>query len=232
MSEANSKLRVLCVYGNPQHGGFVHGCVDRIAARLEARGVEVDRLHLGECAIGDCIGCFNCLRTGKCALDDDMRGIIERIRNSDGLVTGASVRNGLFPALFKRFYERITYILGFGRELRGKYVLAVGAVGLAGGKKPLGNLITLREFFTNVSDFLFFRTGIPTRLGVAEVAPRLDLAADKFHLALASKQPPGWRVRLRERLDNFVVRKFMFERNPDHVYDYVIARWKEQGIIK
>ena len=80
----------------------------------------------------------------------------------DGLVTGASVRNGLFPAILKRFYERITYILGFGRELRGKYVLAIGAVGMAGGRKPLGKLLTFREFQTNVSDYLFFRTGIPT----------------------------------------------------------------------
>ena len=60
-----------------------------------------------------------------------MRVLAIYIRAADGLVVGASVRNGYFPALTKRFYERITYILGFGRDLRGKHVLAVGAVGLA-----------------------------------------------------------------------------------------------------
>ena len=232
MSKGEGKVRILCVYGNPKQGGFVHGCVDHIAAHLEEKGVEIDRLRLGECAISDCIGCFNCLRTGKCSISDDMSEIIERIRLCDGLVTGASVRNGLFPAIFKRFYERITYILGFGRELQGKYVLAVGAVGMAGGRKPLGKLITFREFHTYISDYLFFRTGIPTSRTVDEVAPVLDKAADKFYKAVTSRKPLSWYVRLIAGVDNFIVRKFMLERNPDHVYDYVIAKWKEQGIVK
>ena len=117
MGESEKKARILCVYGNPKQGGFVHGCVDYIAERLEEKGAEVDRLRLGECTMRDCVGCFNCLRTGDCSIADDMSQIIERIRLCDGLVTGASVRNGFFPAIFKRFYERITYILGFGREL-------------------------------------------------------------------------------------------------------------------
>jgi multimeric flavodoxin WrbA len=232
VSGPESKARVLCVYGNPKEGGFVHGCVDHIAARLEEKGVEIDRLRLGECAIADCIGCFNCLRTGECAIKDDMEGIIERIRLCDGLVTGASVRNGFFPAIFKRFFERITYILGFGRELSGKYVLAVGAVGMAGGRKPLGRLLTFRDFHTYISDYLFFRTGIPTRRTVSEVTPRLDKAADKFYSAIVSRKPRSWHAKLAERVDNSIVRKFMLERNPDHVYDYVITKWKEQGIIE
>ena len=232
MSDLEFKVRVLCIYGNPKEGGFVHGCVDHIAAHLEEKGVEIDRLRLGECAINDCIGCFNCLRTGECAINDDMEGIIERIRLCDGLVTGASVRNGFFPAIFKRFFERITYILGFGRELSGKYILAVGAVGMAGGRKPLGKLLTFRDFHTHITDYLFFRTGIPTRRTINEVAPRLDKAADKFYTAIASRKPRSWHERLVERVDNFMMRKFMLERNPEHVYDYVIAKWKEQGIIE
>ncbi len=230
MPSGDREIRILCIYGNPKAGGFVHGCVDHIAARLEDKGVSVDRLRLGECEIGDCIGCFNCLRTGKCALQDDMTDVIERIRRSDGVVTGASVRNGLFPAIFKRFYERITYILGFGRELHGKYVLAIGGVGIAGGRRQLGRLLTFREFQTFVSDFLFFRTGIPTTRAVDDVAPKLDKAADRFYEAVAARQPLSWTARLAHRLDNFVLRKFLFERNPDHVYDFVIARWKEKGI--
>lgn len=232
MGHENSSIRVLCVYGNPKHGGFVHGCVDHIATQLENKGVEVDRLHLSECHFRDCVGCFNCLRTGHCSIKDDMGDIIERIRLCDGLVTGASVRNGLFPALFKRFYERITYILGFGRELQGKYVLAVGAVGLASGRKPLGKLITFREFHTYVSDYLFFRTGIPTKLTVEEVAPRLNAAADKFYQTISTKKTLPLHSRIIKNIDNFIIRKFMLEKNPDHVYDYVIDKWKKQGLLK
>ncbi len=226
------KFRILCIYGNPKHGGFVHGCVDYVAKSLEEKGFVVDRLVLGQCSINDCAGCFYCLRTGECAIKDDMSEIIERIRIADGLVTGASVRNGLFPALFKRFYERITYILGFGKELKGKYVLAIGAVGLASGKKPLGKLITFREFHSYVSDFLFFRTGIPTKLTIEEVSPRLERATEKFKRVIEQGRPLPMHRRIGENIDNYIMKKFMFDKNPDHVYNYVIAKWKELGIIK
>jgi len=223
--------RVLCIYGNPKRGGFVHGCVDHVAARLEGAGVEVDRLRLGDCDLRDCLGCFQCLRTGTCAIEDEMSSVIQRMRSADGFVVGASVRNGFFPARFKLFYERITYILGFGRELRGKYVLAVGAVGMATGRKPLGRLITFREFHTYVSDYLFFRTGIPTKRKVEDVAPRLDRAADRFLRAMAAGKPLPWTTRLMAWIDDFIVRKFMLQRNPDHVYDYIVAQWREKGLM-
>ena len=229
--KSEKKARVLCVYGNPKRGGFVHGCVEHVAARLEGQEIKIDELRLGESDIRDCVGCFNCLRTGRCSIDDDMGGIIERIRLADGLVVGASVRNGLFPAVFKRFYERITYIVGFGRQLHGKYVLAVGAVGLAGGRRPLGKLITFREFHTYVSGYLFFRTGIPTKRSVADVAAKLDKATDRFCKAMCSKAPLPLGTRMLGGIDDFLVRKFMLQRNPDGVYDYVVAQWKNKGLL-
>ena len=230
MTRDKTDVRILCIYGNPKSGGFVHSCLDHVADRLERSGAKVDRLRLADSDIRDCIGCFACLRTGKCALHDDMANVIERIRASDGMVTGASVRNGLSPAIFKRFFERITYILGFGRELRGKYVLAIGAVGYAGGRRQLGRLLTFREFQTFVSDYLFFRTGIPTSRKVDDVSQNLDRATDRFYRTIVDGERLPWLSRLVHKLDNFVVRKVLLERNPDHVYDHVIARWKEKGI--
>ncbi|MDQ1239983.1 MAG: hypothetical protein QG577_2169, partial [Thermodesulfobacteriota bacterium] len=144
----------------------------------------VHRLKLVDADIRDCIGCFQCLRTGSCSIHDDMEQIIPRMKEAEGFVTGASVRNGYFPAIYKRFYERITYILGFGRELRGKYVSAIGAVGMASGKKHLGKLLTLREFQTNVQDYLFFRTGIPAKLKAGDVTHQLEGLADRLEAAM------------------------------------------------
>ena len=93
----NDAMRVLVVYGNPKAGGFVHGCVDAIADRLESRGVQVDRLRLADVNLADCTGCFTCLGTDRCVMDDDGHEIVQRIRAADGLVCGASVRNGQSP---------------------------------------------------------------------------------------------------------------------------------------
>jgi NAD(P)H-dependent FMN reductase len=224
-------MKIMAIYGNPKHDGFVHECLNLVAKRLEQNGAEIDRLKLADVDIRDCAGCFQCLRTGSCAIHDDMGQIIDRMRDADGFITGASVRNGYFPALYKRFYERICYILGFGRELRGKHVLSVGAVGMATGKKHLGKLLTLREFQTYVVAYLFFRTGIPTRLKADDVSDRLDVVADRFHASVLSRAGLSLWTRLETRIDDFLIRKFMLERNPDHVYDYIIEQWRKKGLI-
>lgn len=230
MNEIEKAPRILCIYGNPKKGGFVHGCVDHIAAYLEEKGADVDRLVLNESAIRDCAGCFQCLGKGTCPIDDDMAQIIERIRLADGLVTGASVRNGYFSALFKRFYERITYPLGFGLDLKGKHVLAVGAVGVATGRKHLGRLLTFRDFRARASDYLFFRAGVPTRRKVKDAASKLDRSSETFLRAILSNKPLSLMARLCAFLDECSVRRFMFKRNQDHAFDYVIECWREKGL--
>lgn len=224
-------MQIIVIYGNPKRSGFVHGSLDHVAARLTERGVEVERLHLVDADLRECVGCFQCLRTGTCSVHDDMSRIIESLRKADALVIGASVRNGYFPALYKRFVERITYPLGFTRDLRGKPVLGIGSVGFAGGRGPLGHLVTLKDFQTRVVDYLFFATGIPTRKKVDDVAPRLDEATDRLLAAAAGGTSLGWLSRVQNAADDWVMRTFMFKPNRDHVYDHVISRWREKGLM-
>ena len=124
-------MRIFVIYGNPKEGGFVHGALDYLCERLVERDAEVERLRLLEAHIEECTGCFSCLKSGQCVIDDDMNEVYARIRKADAYITGASVRNGTVPALFKKFYERITYPIIFTRALRDKHVLSIGAVGMA-----------------------------------------------------------------------------------------------------
>ncbi|MBN1296110.1 flavodoxin family protein [bacterium] len=224
-------MKCVCIYGNPKTGGFVHDCLDFITDRLESQHVDMQRIRLNEARISDCTGCFTCLRTGRCVIDDDMTAIIAAMREADGYITGASVRNGMVPALFKRFYERVTYTMGFTRELRGKYVLAIGAVGVAGGRSTLGKILPFKEYDTFVSDFLFFKTGIPTRLTVDAVLPRLQRAVNRFYTVLEQQPPLPFRVRINARISDAIFRTFLFGKNPDGVYDYVIDHWKKKGLM-
>ena len=224
-------MKILAVYGNPKTGGFVHGCVDAISERLEERGTEVDRLKLAEADIKDCTGCFACLRTGACVVEDDMGSIIERIRAAGGLVCGASVRNGYMTALFKRFYERITYTVIFPGEITDKYVLGVSAVGLMGGKKATRRIVAMEECGARVVDHFFFRTGIPTTLTVEDVKERLVAGADKLRERVAKRTPPGLGWRISRAIDRAIMARFMFRQKPD-VYANVIRCWRERGWMK
>jgi len=224
-------MKIMAVYGNPKAGGFVHGCVDAIAERLESRGAEIDRLRLVEANIQDCTGCFKCLATGQCAIDDGMGAIVERIRAADGLVCGASVRNSNVGAMFKRFYERITYTIIFTGDVTDKYVLGVSAVGMATGKKLTRKIVAMEEMGARTVDHLFFKTGIPTKKTVDDVRGRLIAAADKLYDHIATQRSPGLGWRFKRWLDQVVVSRFMFKKNPD-LYANVIRCWRQRGWIK
>ena len=224
-------MRVLAVYGNPKEGGFVHGCVDAIADHLESRGVEVDRLRLAEVNLADCTGCFTCLGQDRCAIDDDGHDIVQRIRAADGLVCGASVRNGSVPAMFKRFYERITYLILFTGDIMEKYVLGVSAVGMATGKKATRRIVAMKDMGARTVGHLFFKTGIPTRLTVDKVRGRLTTAADKLFRSIERQTSPGPAWTFMRWVDRLMVKRFMLDKRPEF-YANVIAHWRRRGWIK
>jgi hypothetical protein len=93
----------------------------------------------------DCRGCFTLpahrpLRAAR----RHGRHSSRRMRRADGFRRRASVRNGYVTALLKRFYERITYTLGFRCTWRNKHTLALSSVGIFGGKKIARNLLACR----------------------------------------------------------------------------------------
>ncbi len=224
-------MKIVLIHGNPRAGGFVHGCIDLVAGELARAGAEVTVVRLAEKRIAECAGCFACLREGACIHEDDMGGIIALLREADGIVTGASVRNGYFPALYKRFLERITYLVGFRRDLKGKPVLAIGAVGMAGGKKHLGRVLTLRDFHALPAGYLFFRTGIPGTLKAEDAGETLRLAAARFLRTVETRPRPNILRRAGWALDDAVMRRFMFRNDPDGVYAHVVRVWREKGLM-
>ena len=140
-------MKVFVINGNPKKGGFITGVLDIISSYLETQDVEVQNLRLAEAQIADCIGCLHCLKTGTCVLTDDMNNIIQTMMEVDGYVVGSPVRNGLTTACYKRFYERITYLLGFPLFLEDKYTLAISCVGYMGGKAVNKRMLGLQDIF-------------------------------------------------------------------------------------
>jgi multimeric flavodoxin WrbA len=140
-------MRILVINGNVKTDGFIAGALNLVQDHLIAKGVQVTSLRLADADIQDCRGCFNCLKTGVCTLKDDMNEIAERMLNADGFVIGSPVRNGSTTACYKRFYERITYRLGFPLLIADKYTLAISSVGFMGGKSINREFLGLQDVF-------------------------------------------------------------------------------------
>jgi multimeric flavodoxin WrbA len=225
-------MRILIINGNVKTHGFIAGALNLAQDHLIANGVRTSSLRLADAEIQDCLGCFNCLKTGVCILNDDTKEITERMLNADGFVIGAPVRNGSTTACYKRFYERITYRLGFPLLLADKHTLAISSVAYMGGKSINRKFLGLQDVFqTKLSDFLFFKVGLPTKLEPAQVEDQLVRSADRLMRNIQSgKQRPVFN-RIATALERFMIRRFMLMKSPDQ-YAFVIKCWREKGYMK
>lgn len=224
-------MKILVINGNPKKGGFITGALDIVSSYLKTRDVEVQNLRLADANIEDCVGCFHCLKTGKCVQSDDMDAISPTMREADGFVVGSPVRNGLTTACYKRFYERITYLLGFPLLLEEKYTLAISCVGHMGGKAVNKRLVGLQDVcHTRLSEFLFYSVGIPTKIQPADDRQRLERSADKLISDIQTRRPKRLLDRVSSTVDRIVIRKFMFEKHPE-TCTHVIECWKQKGYM-
>lgn len=224
--------RIMIINGNTKSTGFL-GEAERAAVEHAQRlGAEVDILHLREAAIEECTGCFQCLKTGSCCHRDDMDSIIERMQAADGFIVLGPVRNGHVAIGYKRFYERITYRVGFPLLLEEKYTLAISSVGYMGGKSPSRRFLGLQDVcHSHLSGHLHFAVGIPSRPIDDRQRARICAAVNKLLRDIEKKKNRGWINAAGFALDRFTMSRLMFAKKPE-VYANVIRHWREKGYMK
>lgn len=224
-------MNIVTINGNTKKDGFINGALSVVTSYLEKNGAEVLHVRLHEADIKDCIGCFNCLKTGACVQNDDMAGIVDAMIKADGFVIGSPVRNGLVTACYKRFYERITYMLGFPLLLEDKYTLAISSVGYIGGKNVNRRFLGLQDVFrTRLSDFIFCKVGIPARIKPEDMRTRLEYGAKKLISDINNRPGRPFFKSILFAIDRMFMKKYMFEKNPE-LYRNVIKCWQKKGYM-
>ena len=222
-------MRILVILGSPRRTGFSAEIAKIAHERAAALGAEAETLVLAEHAVLDCLGCFTCLRTGACPLADDMPALLGKMKAADGFVVVSGVRNESVCALYKRFYERITYTLGFPLLLEDKHTLAISSVGFMGGKTVSRRLLGLQDVcHTRLSGHLHFTTGIPTRPADAKIRARVDAAVARLVRDVGRKAGRNPFDALSFATDRFIMRNFVFKKHPDD-YAAVVRSWRAKG---
>ena len=105
------QMKVLVITGNPKKKGALATLTDEAGMGARARGAEVEEVRLADLDIGYCRFCMKCWEDktsvlGECALRDDMAGVIEKVREADGLILACPTSGGHPNALMKTFIER------------------------------------------------------------------------------------------------------------------------------
>ncbi|MBE7080384.1 MAG: flavodoxin family protein [Clostridiales bacterium] len=84
--------KVLILSGSPRKGGNSDILCDQFAKGALEAGNEVEKIRVAEKKIAPCTGCYFCRNSGgRCALNDDMGDILQKIIDCDVLVLSSPV---------------------------------------------------------------------------------------------------------------------------------------------
>lgn len=81
-----------------------------------SRGAETEMILLRDLDIQYCTNCLGCYQDleseiAPCTIDDDVRSILEKIRDADGIIVSSPVHCGFVTGLMMTFIERATWTL-------------------------------------------------------------------------------------------------------------------------
>lgn len=105
-------MKVVILNGSPKAKGNTAIALHEVERTLNQQGIETEWIHIGHLPIHGCIACNKCWETGKCAFNDIVNQISEKMIDAEGLLVGSPVYfaspNGTLLSLLDRlFYSNI-----------------------------------------------------------------------------------------------------------------------------
>ena len=102
-------MKVILVNGSPHKQGCTYTALTEIKKTLENNGIETEEFWLGNKPTAGCIGCGNCLETGKCFMDDKVNEFLEKVPEADGFIFGTPVHFASGSGMITSFMDRVFY---------------------------------------------------------------------------------------------------------------------------
>lgn len=140
-------MKVIAFNGSPREGGNTAYLLDCVRRELEAEGIETELVQVGGAEIRGCGACMKCSihKDGRCAVEDDANGFMEKMFAADGVILGSPTYFSDVTAEMKALIDRAGYVArANGGLMRHKAGAAVIAMRRAGG---LHAFDTLNHFF-------------------------------------------------------------------------------------
>lgn len=105
-----AKVRILAINGSPRgNRSNTERLLGPMLAAARGEGAQVEHLYLRDLDVRPCTGCFSCWTTtpGRCVQQDDMAGLLEKLRTANMLVLGFGLYIFSAPAGVQAFLERL-----------------------------------------------------------------------------------------------------------------------------
>ncbi len=152
--EQRENIRVLGILGSPRRQSNTEILLDSALAGAVDRGAEVEKVLLSEMDIAPCKEIYACLEAGRCAIQDDMQFLYEKLVTADHVIFASPIFFYGITAQAKAMVDRCQalwvkkYILGMDRDdtriRRGAFI----SVGATKGKNLFdGAVLTVKYFY-------------------------------------------------------------------------------------
>jgi multimeric flavodoxin WrbA len=133
-------MKILALHGSPR---TIQSNTRRLAGWVLAgardAGAETEMIDLADHRITPCSACEGCKLTGTCVHDDDVAGIIARMKEADGIVLGSPVYVDNVTGQMKIFIDRLADAIHY-QVLTGRYGCAVATTCDSGGDEVVAYL--------------------------------------------------------------------------------------------
>ena len=102
--------KVLIISSSPRKGGNSDILCDAFAQGAKEAGNEVEKVRIAALKIGYCTGCYACQKTGKCAIKDDAKKVIDKMMAADVIVLASPVYFYSICAQLKALIDRTVVV--------------------------------------------------------------------------------------------------------------------------
>ncbi|MFH0911297.1 MAG: flavodoxin family protein [Planctomycetota bacterium] len=134
-------MKILMISGSRNPRGKTARCALAVLEGAKKAGATVENAYLPSLTLERCRQCDEdgwgpCRREGRCVIEDDFAGLVERIGRADAVVFANPVYFGDLSESLRAFTDRLRRVSRFGEgraECNGKPVVGVCAAGGGGG---------------------------------------------------------------------------------------------------
>ncbi|WP_088228334.1 flavodoxin family protein [Desulfosporosinus sp. FKB] len=107
-------MKVIAVNGSPRKTWNTATLLHKALEGAESVGAQTEIVHLYDLNFKGCISCFACKRkniknAGHCAVQDDLKNVLEKVLAADVLLIGSPIYFGNVTAEIRAFLERLLF---------------------------------------------------------------------------------------------------------------------------
>jgi multimeric flavodoxin WrbA len=139
-------MKILGISCSPRKDGNTVAMLNEALKSAKADGAEVELYSVAGKNLQPCDGCWACLKTGKCCIDDDMDVLLDKILEADGLIFGTPIYFWGMTAQAKTIIDR-TIMLG-PKNFKSKpcgVIASCGSLGMVDALKDFSYYIVQRQ---------------------------------------------------------------------------------------